>query len=159
MSTSPSGKLYVSSTGENLIKAFDESSGACPAPDFGPGGGVSSASGPGPTANAAGGAGRHGKPQIKLLGFPHHCARQDFTFQIQVTDDGVIKRLELFVNGNRAARQRPGRSEWNVKVRMPVRTVRRELPKGTKMKVTIEVKVRDDSGKKAHLRRAVKICG
>ena len=105
-------------------------------------------------------AGAHrGKPQIKLLGFPRHCARKNFAFQIHVTDDGVIKTLELFVNGNRAARQRPGQAEWNVRVRMPVQTVRRALPKGMKVKVTIEVKVRDDSGNKAHLRRAFQICG
>jgi hypothetical protein len=156
VSTSPAGKLYVASTGENLVRVFDEASGACPGPDFGPGGGASAA-----PAGAAPGAsnGKAGKPQIKLLGFPHHCARHNFVFQIHVTDDGVIKKLLLFVNGNRAARQKPGQSEWNLKVRIPVQSVRREIPKGSRVKVTIAVKALDDSGKKALLRRTFQICG
>jgi hypothetical protein len=119
---------------------------------------VNATNGPGPSSPSAAGTHRD-KPQIKLLGFPHHCTRHNFTFQVHVTDDGVIRRLLLFVNGRRAARQRPGQSEWSVRVRMPVQTVRRALPKGAKVKVTIEVEVRDDSGKKARLTKAFQICG
>jgi hypothetical protein len=42
---------------------------------------------------------------------------------------------------------------------MPVQTVRREIPKGSRVTVTVEVKVRDDAGKKADVRRAFHICG
>jgi hypothetical protein len=164
VATSPSGALYVVSTGEDRIRVFDESSSACPAPSFtatgGGGSGDGAGGGQGDGSGAtAGAASDRQRPQIKLLGFPRHCARQNFSFQIQVADDGVIKTLELFVNGHRAATQQPGQAEWNVKVRMPVMAVRRQLPKGTKVKVTIEVKVRDASGKKADLKKAFQICG
>jgi sugar lactone lactonase YvrE len=167
VATSPSGALYVVSTGEDRIRVFDESSPACPAPSFSATGGGGSGNGAGggqgdgsnPSGATAGAVSDQQRPQIKLLGIPRHCARQNFSFQIQVTDDGVIKTLELFVNGQRAATQNPDQSEWNVKVRMPVRAVRRQLLKGTKVKVTVEVKVRDASGKKADLKKAFQICG
>jgi hypothetical protein len=157
------GKLYVSSTGENRIRAFDESSAACPAPDFGAGGGISptpsGAGGSNPSGGNAGTVARPAKPQIRFVGLPHKCARKNFAFQIEVSDDGVIQSLRLLVNGRTAARQRPGQSDWNVRVRMPVQTVRKQIPKGSRVKITVEVKVRDNTGVRSHLRRAFKICG
>jgi hypothetical protein len=161
VATSPSGSLYVVSTGENRIRVFNEASAACPAPNFGLGGGVGGGGGAAGSAPGSATAGAHAdqsRPKIKLLGFPHHCARKNFSFQIHVTDDVQIKTLELFVNGSRAARQKPGQAEWNVKVRIPVTRVRREIPKGSRVRVTIEVKVRDASGKKADLTKAFQIC-
>lgn len=160
------GGLLVSSTGEDLLRKFSEAATACPAPDFGSAqvstgtsGGAKGGEGGGGSAGANGASGRPPKPQIRLVGLPHNCARQNFSFQIQVTDDGVIKALELLVNGRTAARQHPDQGDWNVKVRMPVTAVRKQLPRGAKVKITIEVKVRDDTGTKAHLTKAFKICG
>ena len=163
VAAAPGGGLFVASTGEDRLRGFSESATACPAPDFGSaqvsGSGGGAKGGEGGSAGANGASGRPAKPQIRLVGMPHHCARQNFSFQIQVTDDGVIKELELLVNGRPAARQHPDQGDWNVKVRMPVTAVRKQLPHGAKVRITIEVKVRDDTGTKAHLTKAFKICG
>jgi DNA-binding beta-propeller fold protein YncE len=165
----PSGGLYVSSTGEDRIRAFDEAHTACPTPNFGTagtsGGGGGNGGGPSGGSGGAAGAGGSGvtgpdttRPQIQLTGFPRHCARQNFFFQIHVTDDVLISSLQLLINGRRAANQQPGQPAWDIRVRMPVQTVRKQLPKGAKFKITVEVKASDSSGKQSDLKRAFRIC-
>jgi hypothetical protein len=44
-------------------------------------------------------------------------------------------------------------------VKIPVRNVRSQLRRGTFLKVLIEVRVTDATGKKARVRRGFKICG
>jgi sugar lactone lactonase YvrE len=154
VASSPSGALYVVSTGENLIRVFDEASGPCPTPDFGPGGGVNASGGPPP------GASKDSKrPKIKLRKVPKKCARQNFSFRIQATDDGLIRKLLLFINHRRVAKQTPDKQEWTVRVNMPVRKIQRQLPRGTFIRVLIQVRVVDASGKKAKIRKSFRICG
>ena len=152
VSSSPAGPLEVVSTGENLIRVFDEASSACPEPDFGPGGGV--------TPEPLGGPGNDKKkPKIKILKVPRGCARHNFAFKIRATDDGVIRKLLLFINRKRVAKQKPNKQEWTVKVNMPVAKVQRQLPRGSFLPVLIQVKVIDGTGKKARASKTFRICG
>jgi len=152
VATSPTGPLGVVSTGENLIRVFDEVSTPCSEPDFGPGGGV--------TPEPLGGPGNDKKrPKIKILKVPNGCARHNFAFKIQATDDGVIRKLLLFINHKRVAKQKPNKQEWTVKVNMPVRKVQRQLPRGAFLPVLIQVKVVDGTGKKARASKSFRICG
>jgi hypothetical protein len=154
---SPSGALLVVSTGENLIRVFDEASPPCPTPDFGPGGGVT----PGP--GGGGGGGPTGpdtkKPKVRLRGVPKKCPKGNFAFQIRASDDVLISRLTLFINHKRVARQTPDRQQWNVKVNIPVKKIRRQIPRGAFVRVLIQVKVVDGSGKKATVSKSFRICG
>jgi sugar lactone lactonase YvrE len=163
LGVSPTGVLYVASTGENRIRVFSEAAGACPAPDAGtpPGG---PGSGGNPAANGGNGAqggkkGKHGLPAIQFIGMPRHCAKHNFQFQVHLIDDVEINNFKLFVNGRKASRQNPASTDWSVKVSMPVNTVRRQLPKGEKVKVSIRVKAHDASGRKSDRTRSFKICG
>jgi hypothetical protein len=146
------GGLFVSSTGENAIRVFSESVAPCPEPNFGPGGGVTLA---GPNGNAK----DKKRPKVKIRGVPGGCARHDFSFRIHATDDGVLKKLLLFINHKRIAKQKPNKDEWTVKVNMPVSKVERQLPRGSFLPVLIQVKVVDGSGKKARASRSFRICG
>ena len=146
------GGLFVSSTGENAIRVFSESVGPCPEPDFGPGGGVTLA---GPNGNAK----DKKRPKVKIKGVPGGCARHDFSFRIHATDDTVLKKLLLYINHKRVAKQKPGKDEWTVKVNMPVNKVQRQIPRGAFIPVLIQVKVVDGSGKKARASKSFRICG
>ena len=151
LTASPAGGLYVVSTGENAIRVFAEGVGVCPTPDFGPGGGIVPA--PGSSASDK------KRPKIKLRGVPKKCARHNFTFRIRATDDVLITKLLLFINHERVAKQKPNRQNWTVKVDIPVRKIRRQLPRGTSVRVLIQVKAVDGSGKKAKLSKSFRICG
>jgi SMP-30/gluconolaconase/LRE-like protein len=163
VSTSPSGTLYVASTGENLIRTYSEAVGGCPAPYAGAPPAAGSGSGNGANGNGNGGSagkkGKRGQPAISFTGMPRHCAKHNFQFKIQLTDDVEINNFKLFVNGRKASRQNPASTDWSVKVSMPVNTVRRQLPKGTKVKVSIRVKAHDVAGRKSDRTRSFKICG
>ena len=150
---SPAGSLFVVSTGENLMRVFSEAVGPCPEPDFGPGGGIT----PRPTDSAS--SRDKKRPKVKLLRVPGKCARHDFAFRIQATDDGVIRKLLLFLNHERVAKQKPNKSEWTVKVKIPVRKIRRQLPRGVAVRVLIQVKVVDGTGKKGRASKSFRICG
>ena len=163
VATSGSGTLYVVSTGEDRVRAFDENS-TCPAPSFGiPGGtgtGAGTGSGGGGGAGAAAGAvSDRSRPKVKFTGFPRGCARRNFSFVIHATDDVQLARLVLYVNHNKAASQAINKAEWTVRVNMPVRKVRRQIPRGVSIRVLIQVKVTDASGKRSTASRAFRICG
>jgi streptogramin lyase len=158
LAVSPAGTLFVASTGENAIRVYNESVDPCPVPDLGPGGGVDASGGGG--AGGGGGAIKDTKkPKVKLSGVPKKCPKGDFAFQIHASDDGIISRLTLFVNHKRVARQNPNRQLWNVKVNIPVRKIQRALPRGTFVRVLIQVKVVDSTGKKATISKSFRICG
>ena len=164
VSTSPSGTLYVASTGENLIRTYSEAVGGCPAPFAGNPPEAGNGNGTGPNGNGGsggqGGKGGNGKqPSIGFIGMPRHCARHNFQFQIHLVDDVEINNFKLFINGHRASHQHPGASDWSVKVSIPVNTVRRQLPKGAKVKVSVRVKAHDTAGRKNDRTRSFKICG
>jgi hypothetical protein len=78
---------------------------------------------------------------------------------IHVEDAVPIKRFLLYVDGRLAARQSPGKDEWNVRGRMPARTVGKEIPRGTSFRVLVEAKAIDVAGKKASAKHAFRICG
>jgi len=149
--------LYVVSTGENQVRILDDTVASCAIVNFGTGGGIS------PQPSGLGGGGGSGldrvRPKIKLTGFPRGCARHNFTFTIHASDDVLLKRLTLFVNHRKVANQPVNRAEWNVKVKIPVSNVRRQLPRGASVRVLIVVRVTDAAGKKAKVRRAFRICG
>jgi sugar lactone lactonase YvrE len=150
LGTSPSGTLFVASTGEDRIRVFDEAHGACPFPSFGPGGGV--------TRTGVPGADRR-RPKIKLTGFPHKCARHNFAFVIHASDDVQLSRLTLFVNHKRVANESVNKATWTVRVKMPAGKVAHQLPRGASARILISVRVKDASGKKASTDRAFRICG
>jgi sugar lactone lactonase YvrE len=147
--------LYVASTGENSVRVFDDGASPCPAVNFGAGGGIT----PPPTGVGSSPAGDRLRPKIRLTGFPKGCARQNFAFTIHASDDVLLKRLTLLVNHRRVANQQINKQDWSVKVKIPVRNVRRQLPHGASVRVLIEVRVTDATGKKARKRRAFRICG
>jgi DNA-binding beta-propeller fold protein YncE len=152
VATSPSGRLYVVSTGNDLVRTFTESPGpACPAPNFGSP--PSQAGGPPNPAND------HAAPQITLTGFPRKCARKDFTFTVHVEDDVLINTLALFVNRKRATNDRIDQQAFDFRVHIPVRRVRREIPAGFRVRVLIAVKATDLVGHKTVVRKAFGICG
>jgi hypothetical protein len=164
VSTSPSGALYVASTGENRIRTYGEAVAGCSAPY--PGAAPTPASGGGSGGGQnGGGSGHAGKkgngkqPSISFVGMPRHCATHNFQFSIHLTDDVTIKTFKLIVNGRKASKQSPGSTDWSVKVSMPVATVRRQLPKGQRVRVTVRVKARDASGRKNDHSRSFQICG
>jgi hypothetical protein len=149
------GTLYVVSTGENRVRVFDESVSPCPVVNFGAGGGINP-----PLGGDVGGLlTDQRKPKVKLKGIPKGCARQNFAFTIRATDDVLLKQLTLFINHRRVAKQQPNAQQWNVKVKIPVRSVRSQLPRGASVKVLVEARVVDSTGKKARARRAFRICG
>jgi hypothetical protein len=139
--------LYVVSTGENLIRVFDDAAAACPAPGFGSGGGIHPA---GPDRR---------RPKVKLKGLPRKCARRDFTLLIRASDDIELRRFTLLVNHRRVANQAVDKQTWNVKVRFPVRRVRGQLPRGASVLIRIEVRVTDTAGRKRRVRHSFRICG
>jgi sugar lactone lactonase YvrE len=139
--------LYVASTAENRVRVFDDGAAPCPAPNFGTGGGIH-----------PGGPDRK-RPKIKLKGLPKKCARRNFTLRIRATDDVELRRFVLLVNHRRIANQRVNKQTWNVKVNFPVRKVRSQLPRGTSVRILIEVRVADTAGKKSRVRRSFRICG
>jgi len=147
--------LYVVSTGENRVRVFDDNAAPCPQVNFGPGGGITA-------SQAVGGGGPapdRARPKVKLTGFPSGCARHNFAFTIHASDDVQLKRLTLLVNHRRVANQQINKQQWNVKVKIPVSNVRRQLPRGASVRVLVEVRVADAAGKKARVRRAFRICG
>jgi hypothetical protein len=146
--------LYVVSTGENRIRAFDDTIAPCPTVNFGVGGGIT----PAPTGSGGSAVDRV-RPKVKLTGFPHGCARHNFAFTIHAQDDVLLKRLTLLVNHRRVANQRINKPEWNVKVKIPVTSVRRQLSRGSSVKVLIQVRVADATGKTGRAKRAFRICG
>ncbi len=156
IATSPSGNLYVVSTGENRVRVFNESSSACPAPGFGQPIGV------GPGAGGSGGAAGalgNGKPQISFTGFPSsRCVRRNFIFQIHLQDESRIAKMLLFVNHHRVATQTPNEQFWNVKVRMPIRALRRAIPAGSRLRIVVVVKAIDYTGLKSKARHAFTVC-
>jgi sugar lactone lactonase YvrE len=139
--------LYVASTAENRVRVFDDTAAPCPAPNFGAGGGLN-----------PGGRDRK-RPKVKLKGLPRKCARKNFRLKIHATDDVQLRRFVLLVNHRRVANQAINRQTWNVKVKFPVRKVRSQIPRGLSVRVSIEVRVSDTSGKKARARRSFRICG
>jgi DNA-binding beta-propeller fold protein YncE len=139
--------LYVVSTGENRIRIFDDAATPCPAVNFGAGGGIH-----------PGGADRS-RPKVRLKGLPKGCARRNFTLRIQATDDIQLGRFILLVNRRRVANQAVNKQTWSVRVNFPVRKVRRQLPRGTAVRVLIEVRVSDTAGKRSRVRRSFRICG
>jgi sugar lactone lactonase YvrE len=139
--------LYVVSTGENRVRIFDDTAPACPAVNFGAGGGI-----------RPGGPDRK-RPKIKLKGLPKKCARRNFTLRIRASDDIQLRRFALFVNHRRVANQAVNKQTWNVRVNFPVRKVRSQLPGGTSVRILIEVRVTDTAGKKARVKRSFRICG
>jgi hypothetical protein len=159
LSTSPSGALYVVSTGENRVRLFNESSAACPAPNFGQGGGVTGPGLPAPaTATPLGPDTK--KPKIKLSGFPRgRCARHNFQFKVRLRDDVQIQRFSLFVNREKVASNEIGRPDFIFKVNVPVVKVARQIPRGLAGRVLIGVRATDASGKKAKAKRDFLICG
>ena len=165
VSTSPSGALYVASTGENRIRTYGEAVAGCSAPYPGaaptpaPGGGSGGQNGGGGPGGHAGKKGNGKQPSISFAGMPRHCATHNFQFSIHLTDDVTIKTFKLIVNGRKASKQSPGSTDWSVKVSMPVATVRRQLPKGQRVRVTVRVKARDASGRKNDHSRSFQICG
>jgi sugar lactone lactonase YvrE len=145
---SPGGTLYVASTGENLVRGFDESHAACPFPNLGPGGGI----------RPAGGSDRK-RPKVKLKGLPKKCARRNFTLRIRATDDVQLWRFILLVNRRKIANRQVNKQTWNVRVNFPARRVSRQLPGGASVRVLIEARVTDTAGKKGRVKRSFRICG
>ncbi len=149
--------LYVVSTGENRVRILDDTVAPCPTVNFGAGGGIT------PTPSGPGGGGGSGpdraRPKVKLTGFPRGCARHNFAFTIHAKDDVLLERLTLLVNHRKVANQQVNKQEWNVKVKIPVTNVRRQLPHGASVKVLIQVRVADATGKKTRVSRAFRICG
>ena len=156
VSTSPSGALYVASTGENKMRVFDESDGACPSPNFGsaPSGG---GSGGGPTPADI--ASDRSKPRITMRGIPKKCARRDFIIRIHAQDDLLINRLQLYVNHKRETNDEIKQQQFDFRVHIPVRRVRRQIPRGFVVKVLFGVRVTDYAGHKTNARRSFRICG
>jgi hypothetical protein len=149
------GTLYVVSTAENRVRVLDESVSPCPVVNFGAGGGINP-----PLGGDVGGLlTDQKKPKVKLRGIPKGCARRNFAFTIRASDDVLLKRLTLFINHRRVANQHPNTQRWSVNVKIPVRNVRSQLPHGASLKVLVEVRVVDATGKKAKARRAFRICG
>jgi DNA-binding beta-propeller fold protein YncE len=159
VATSPSGRLYVVSTGESRVRVFDEAPPACPTPNFGVGGGTN------PTPPGGGGGGLQGSgartaPAITFTHFPRkRCVRKNFNFQIHTYDVDRIAQLVIQVNRRTVATQKPNEQFWNVKVRMPVRVLSRELPPGRSVKIVIVVKATDYAGDSATVSRAFRVCG
>jgi hypothetical protein len=142
-------RLYVSSTGEDRIRVFDDAAAPCPAVNFGSGGGI----------HPAGSGQDRKRPKVKLKGLPKKCARQNFTLRIRASDDVELRRFILLVNHRRVANQAVNQRVWRVRVNFPVRKIRSQLPRGTFIRVPIEVQVKDTAGKKARARRSFRICG
>jgi hypothetical protein len=140
-------RLYVASTDDSRVWVFDDAAAPCPAPNFGSGGGIHPS---GPDRR---------KPKIKLKGLPKKCARRNFTLRIRASDDVELRRFILLVNRRKVANQAVNKQVWRVKVKFPVRRVHRQLPRGLSVRVRIEVRVKDTSGKKARVRRSFRICG
>jgi NHL repeat-containing protein len=158
LAISSSGTLYVASTGENLVRIFNETSSPCPSPNFTQPGGGGGGGGNGGGGGAAGATG-NGLPQISFTGFPtRHCVKRNFVFQIHLYDADRIAKMEIFVNGHRVARQTPDEQFWNVKVRMPVRALRQAIPPGRSIKIGIMVRVTDSAGGSATASRAFRVC-
>jgi sugar lactone lactonase YvrE len=153
LASGPSGALYVVSTGEHAIRVFDEAHGPCPEPNFGPGGGLTPGNSPGAFSTKD-----KKRPKVKLLRIPSKCARKDFAFRIRAVDDGIIRKLSLFINGERVARQKPNKQEWTVKVNIPVRKIQRQIPRGTAVRILVQVKVVDASGKKGRASKSFRVC-
>jgi hypothetical protein len=63
------------------------------------------------------------------------------------------------VNHRKVANQQVNKQEWNVKVKIPVTNVRRQLPYGASVKILIQVRVADATGKTARVSRAFRMCG
>jgi hypothetical protein len=148
--------LYVVSTGEDLIRKYDEAHTTCPAPSFGSGGAPPTTPAPTPPSAPVNDV---SKPQIRLTGFPHKCARRNFAFVVHLSDDVLISRMTLLVNGKRAASDAIGQQSFEFRVNIPVRKVRRQIPPGFSVRVLITVKAVDASGKKAKKSKAFRICG
>lgn len=140
-------RLYVASTGEDAIRVFDDAASSCPPVNFGPGGGI-----------RPGGKDRK-RPKIKIKGLPRKCARRNFALRIRASDDIQLRRFKLLVNHRKVANQAVNKQIWNVKVNFPVRKVRSQLPRGTSVRILIDVRVTDTSGKKARAKRSFRICG
>jgi sugar lactone lactonase YvrE len=153
VATSPSGRLYVVSTGNDLVRTFTEDSAACPDPNFGS---PPTSSGAGEPPNPAN---DHASPQITMTGFPRKCARKDFTFTVHAEDDVLINTLALFVNRRRATNDQIEQQAFDFRVHIPVRRVRREIPRGFSIRVLIAVKATDLAGHKTVARKAFRICG
>jgi sugar lactone lactonase YvrE len=156
LSTSPSGALYVVSTGEDSVRVFDESSTTCPSPNFGSAG---SGPGGGPGGAPANAANDTAKPVVKMTGFPRKCARRDFIFTVHAQDDVLISRLALYVNRRRATNDEIDQQQFEFRVHIPVRRVRREIPRGFVVRVLIAVKATDLAGHKTVARKTFSICG
>jgi hypothetical protein len=150
--------LYVVSTGEDMIRQYDEADTTtpCPAPSFGSGGAPPTT--PAPT-QSSGPVNDVSKPQIRFTGFPRHCARRNFAFTVHLQDDVLVSRMTLLVNGKRAASNAIGRQSFDFRVNIPVRKVRRQIPHGFSVRILITVKAVDSSGKKAKKSKAFSICG
>lgn len=150
--------LFVVSTGENKVRVFDDNApSGCPAVNFGSGGGVTP--GGGGSGGVAGVVSDRSRPRLSLSGFPRgRCARKNFAFSIHAEDDVRVARIILFVNRRRVDSQAVNQQFWNVKVRIPVSKVRSQLPRGASVRVLIQVKAIDTSGKTARIKRAFRIC-
>jgi hypothetical protein len=142
-------RLYVASTGEDLIRVFDAAAAPCPAVNFGSGGGI----------HPAGSGQDRKRPKVKFKGLPKKCARRNFTLRIRATDDVELRRFILLVNHRRVANQAVNQRVWRVRVNFPVRKIRTQLPRGSFIRVPIEARVKDAAGKKARARRSFRICG
>jgi sugar lactone lactonase YvrE len=141
-------RLYLSSTGEDRIRIFDDAAAPCPAVNFGPGGGIRVPGGP-----------DRKRPKIKLKGLPKKCARRNFTLKVRASDDVQLRRFILLVNRRKVANQAVNKQIWNVRVNFPVRRVRSQLPPGTSVRILVEVRVKDTAGKRARVKRSFRICG
>ncbi|MFL5908641.1 MAG: hypothetical protein ACJ75Z_13725 [Solirubrobacterales bacterium] len=159
LATSPSGALYVVSTGEDRIRVFKETGTACPSPNFGApppiGGGGSLPGGVSPAAVAA----DHTKPSVRITGLPRRCARRDFVFVVNVADDVLVSRIALFVQKRRAASQEVDQQQFFFRVRIPVNNVRRQIPRGFIYRVLLAVKATDLAGHTTKVKRKFGICG
>ena len=160
------GTLYVSDTGSDSIKSFSESAATqCPTVvlDTGGGGGGGGGGGSSGGGGDGGGGSQSGPdttpPTISMSGFPRKCARKNFTILVNLHDNVLVDQIELRLNGRRAAGDQIGQPDWLLRVRMPVRKVRHEIPRGQRFPVRIEVSASDPSGNKTTARRVFKICG
>jgi hypothetical protein len=153
---SSDGVLYVVSTGENALRVFDQAHTTCPAPSFGAGGVPPTTPEP---SSSSGPVTDVSKPQIRLTGFPRKCARRNFAFVVHLSDDVLVARMTLLVNGKRAASDAIGQKSFDFRVNIPVRKVRKQIPRGFSVRVLITVKAVDSSGKKAKKSKAFRICG
>jgi sugar lactone lactonase YvrE len=159
VATSPSGRLYVVSTGEARIRVFDEAHSACPVPNFGVGGGTNPTP-PGGGGGGVQGTGARSAPSISFTHFPRkHCVRKNFNFQINTYDVDRIAQLIIQVNNRTVATQKPNEQFWNVKVRMPVRILSRTLPHGRSVKIVVRAKATDYAGDSSTASRGFRVCG